>query len=82
MVPKLPRNVVRKSRQAMIKRAQPSSSESGSSQKKALRGSRVEASSQEISRLEVSLETIFSVDDESEERENWSSHFLTSSEST
>ena len=58
----------RKSHQAVAKRAQPSFSERGSSQKKAQRGSGVKAPSQEISKPEVGLETIFSADDESEKK--------------
>ena len=55
----------RKSRQAVAKRAQPSSSEGDSNRKKARRGSGVEAPSQGIFRSEAGFE--FSADDESEE---------------
>ena len=57
---------VRKSRQAVAKRTQPSS-EGDSSWNKAQRGSGVEGPSQGISGLEAGLEAIFSADDESEE---------------
>jgi len=67
VVLKLRRNALQKSRQAVAIRAQLSSSEGGSSQKKARRGSGVKASSQGIFRPETCLKTIFCDDDESEE---------------
>ena len=61
------KHFARKSRQAVVKWARPSSSEGGSSRKKARRGSWVEVPSQGIFRPEAGLETIFSANDESEE---------------
>ena len=51
----------------MVKRAQPSPSEGGSSRKKARKGYEAEAPSLGVSRQEAGLETMFSADDESEE---------------
>jgi len=61
----------KKSRQALTKRAQPSSSGGGSCRKKAQRGFGAEAHG--IFRPEAGLETIFSADDEFEEEEKLAS---------